>query len=179
MAPENILFVDHHMSHAASAMFCSPFDDAAVLELIKLRRDIDWGRIMDHARDLGIHRMVCCGLSLASQLLGAELEEEMLRRMRVDPFVQSITDQVIRKLFKKTEGRRKRFEREMFYLRMMERLEHKARYCFYLVMNPTHAEWSTLPLSKPLYFLYYFIRPFRLIGKYMKKGTGYFLVSRN
>lgn len=31
MPPDRILFVDHHLSHAASAMFCSPFDRAAVL----------------------------------------------------------------------------------------------------------------------------------------------------
>jgi carbamoyltransferase len=28
-----ILFVEHHLSHAASAMFCSPYEDAAVLTL--------------------------------------------------------------------------------------------------------------------------------------------------
>ncbi|MBV9108715.1 MAG: hypothetical protein JO306_04880, partial [Gemmatimonadetes bacterium] len=31
IAPDRILFVDHHLSHAASAFFCSPFDRAAVL----------------------------------------------------------------------------------------------------------------------------------------------------
>jgi carbamoyltransferase len=30
---EKILFVDHHLSHAASAAFCSPFEDMAVLTL--------------------------------------------------------------------------------------------------------------------------------------------------
>jgi len=29
--PSRILFVEHHESHAASAFFCSPFDDAAIL----------------------------------------------------------------------------------------------------------------------------------------------------
>ena len=29
--PEKILFVDHHLSHAASAFFASPFDNAAIL----------------------------------------------------------------------------------------------------------------------------------------------------
>lgn len=29
--PEKILFVEHHQSHAASAFFCSPFDEAAIL----------------------------------------------------------------------------------------------------------------------------------------------------
>jgi carbamoyltransferase len=31
LPPEKILFVDHHASHAASAFFCSPFEEAAVL----------------------------------------------------------------------------------------------------------------------------------------------------
>jgi carbamoyltransferase len=31
VAPERILFVEHHQSHAASAFFCSPFEDAAIL----------------------------------------------------------------------------------------------------------------------------------------------------
>ncbi len=30
---DKLLFVDHHMSHAASAMFCSPFEKAAVLTI--------------------------------------------------------------------------------------------------------------------------------------------------
>jgi carbamoyltransferase len=33
ISPDRILFVDHHTSHAASAMFCSPFEDAAVLTI--------------------------------------------------------------------------------------------------------------------------------------------------
>ena len=30
---EKLLFVDHHMSHAASAVFCSPYEEAAVLTI--------------------------------------------------------------------------------------------------------------------------------------------------
>jgi carbamoyltransferase len=30
---EKLLFVEHHLSHAASAVFCSPFDEAAVLTI--------------------------------------------------------------------------------------------------------------------------------------------------
>lgn len=31
--PERVLFVEHHLSHAASALFASPFEDAAVLTI--------------------------------------------------------------------------------------------------------------------------------------------------
>src|SRR5581483_6915345 len=29
--PKRILFVEHHLSHAASALYCSPFEEAAIL----------------------------------------------------------------------------------------------------------------------------------------------------
>ncbi len=31
--PNKILFVEHHLTHAASAMFCSPYEDAAILTI--------------------------------------------------------------------------------------------------------------------------------------------------
>jgi carbamoyltransferase len=33
VSPKKILFVEHHLTHAASAMFCSPYEDAAVLTI--------------------------------------------------------------------------------------------------------------------------------------------------
>jgi len=31
VSPDKLLFVDHHVAHAASALFCSPFEEAAIL----------------------------------------------------------------------------------------------------------------------------------------------------
>jgi hypothetical protein len=148
-------------------------------ELIKRRGDIEWGRIIDRSGSLGIRRMVSCGFLLTALLLEVEPQEEVLRQIKADPLVQSIVGQVVRRLFHGNGDGAGRFEREIFYLRIMERLADKARYCFYLVIPPTHAEWSTLPLFTHLHPVYYFLRPLRLIGKYslglLKKGTGYFL----
>jgi carbamoyltransferase len=33
VSPEKILFVEHHLSHAASAFFCSPYEESAVLTI--------------------------------------------------------------------------------------------------------------------------------------------------
>ena len=33
VSPDKILFVEHHLSHAASALFCSPFAEAAILTI--------------------------------------------------------------------------------------------------------------------------------------------------
>lgn len=49
---DRVLFVEHHLSHAASAMFCSPFEEAAVLTIDGVgewtttamgRANADWG----------------------------------------------------------------------------------------------------------------------------------------
>ena len=143
-------------------------------ELIKRREDIEWGRIIEHSRGLGIHRMVSCGFLLTAWILEVKLQEEVLRHIKAAPLVQSIGGQVVRKLFQENGDGAGRFEREIFYLRIMERPADKARYCFYLAIPPTHAEWSMLPLSKPLHFLYYFIRPLRLVGKYALRPLRFF-----
>jgi carbamoyltransferase len=59
--PERILFVEHHLSHAASAMFCSPFEEAAVLTIDGVgewttatlgRATADWGTGRSNRIDL-------------------------------------------------------------------------------------------------------------------------------
>jgi carbamoyltransferase len=59
--PNRMLFVDHHFSHAASAMFCSPFAEAAVLTVDGVgewtttglgRATGDWGNGQANAIDL-------------------------------------------------------------------------------------------------------------------------------
>ncbi len=58
---DRILFVDHHLSHAASAIFCSPFAEAAVLTVdgvgewtttARGRATADWGNGHGNAIDL-------------------------------------------------------------------------------------------------------------------------------
>jgi carbamoyltransferase len=61
VSPDRILFVDHHLSHAASAMFCSPFERAAVLTVDGVgewtttalgRATADWGQGASNAIEL-------------------------------------------------------------------------------------------------------------------------------
>ena len=58
---DRILFVEHHLSHAASAMFCSPFEEAAVLTIDGVgewtttamgRSTADWGNGLSNRIDL-------------------------------------------------------------------------------------------------------------------------------
>jgi carbamoyltransferase len=62
---EKLLFVEHHLSHAASAFFCSPYDEAAVLTVDGVgewttatlgRASADWGGVPGHAP--GLHNAI-------------------------------------------------------------------------------------------------------------------------
>src|SRR5450759_2042119 len=88
---ERILFVEHHQSHAASAFFCSPFDDAAILTVDGVG---EWatattGRGRDRTIDLTheIHFPHSLGLlySAFTAFLGFEVNEGEYKVMGMAP----------------------------------------------------------------------------------------------
>jgi carbamoyltransferase len=89
---DRILFVEHHQSHAASAFFCSPFDDAAILTVDGVG---EWatatsGRGHDRTIDLTheIHFPHSLGLlySAFTAFLGFEVNEGEYKVMGMAPY---------------------------------------------------------------------------------------------
>jgi ATP-binding cassette subfamily C protein len=58
-----------------------------VAEVVKAHRGMDWGRLMERAAALGSERMLLPGLSLAHNLLEADLPKKVLGRVRAHPGV--------------------------------------------------------------------------------------------
>lgn len=135
-------------------------------ELMELRQEKDWGRIMDRACRQGNRRAVSLGFILAADLLGARLPEEVLQRMEKDTGVKCLAERVKRNLFLNGINRNMRFEDDLLYLRTMDHWADRGRYCLNLLVTPTPLEFSLFPLPRDLFFLYCLIRPLRLTGKY-------------
>jgi carbamoyltransferase len=102
--PERILFAEHHQSHAASAFFCSPFDDAAILTVDGVG---EWataatGRGRDRAIDLTheIHFPHSLGLlySAFTAFLGFEVNEGEYKVMGMAPYGRPRFVEEVRKL---------------------------------------------------------------------------------
>jgi hypothetical protein len=53
----------------------------------------------------------------------------------------------------------------LFHLRLRERKRDRLAYCL-AHLRPGVGDWVSLPLPRGLSFLYYVIRPFRLLGRY-------------
>src|SRR3989440_3462505 len=101
MAPDRILFVDHHLSHAASAFFASPFEDAAVLTVDGVgewttatcgRGTGDWGQggtnRLELSQELRFPHSLGLLYSVFTAFLGFEVNEGEYRVMGMAPFGQ-------------------------------------------------------------------------------------------
>jgi hypothetical protein len=147
-----------------------------VAELIRTQQGIDWERSMEQAGTLGSERMLFLGLRLASDLLGTGLPPEVLQRMQTNPVVKLHAAQVREQLFCEVDILSGDFKINsfLFHLRVRERLQDKVRCCLYLI-TPNVPEWVFLPLPPSLSFLYYLLRPIRLVRKYGLSFLKHFL----
>jgi len=139
-----------------------------VAKLVGVQKGIDWDQVMRQASMLGNERMLFLGLYLASDLLGATLPDEIRKRVQTEPAVKPLANRIHARLFEDADGSTDGFERNVFYMRTMERLGDRGRLLFDIVMTPTPLDWASMPLPRSLFMFYYALRPVRLAGKYSR-----------
>ncbi|MBI1883853.1 MAG: nucleotidyltransferase family protein [Chlamydiae bacterium] len=162
-SPENLLLIlcFHGAKHGWSCLnwIC----DMACL--ICKHSQIDWQGAFRKARELNGERMLLLGLCLARDLYTVELPDELIQRIDQDLQVLSLARRIKKRLFQKRDAWT-RFWNDVIYLRAMEGLGNRFHHGLRYVM-PTPAEWLAIPLPQILYPLYYFLRPMRLLVKYV------------
>ena len=144
-----------------------------VARLIESNQEMNWPRVMEHAAALGSKRMLQLVLLLAGELLGAPLPDDVSRELHSDSSVKALTAAVTKRLFEKRTDPPGIIETAALHLKMRERLRDRARYCLVLALGTTVGDWTSVRMPSRLFFLYYAVRPFRLLGKYSRR-----LISR-
>src|SRR5262245_44633803 len=92
VSADRILFSDHHMSHAASAFFCSPFDEAAVLtvdgvgEWATATYGIGHGSTIRVLKEIRFPHSLGLLYSAFTAFLGFEVNEGEYKVMGMAPF---------------------------------------------------------------------------------------------
>lgn len=133
-----------------------------VAQLVDRGPQLDWGVLLDRARATGSTRLLLLGLNLADELLGARLPPNIRIEINADASVARLTRRVLATLFVEAgpaEGMRGYFG---FQLGARERLRDKLRY-FNYTFSPTDEDVAQLSLPRPLNFIYYLLRPLRLL----------------
>jgi hypothetical protein len=143
---------------------------ADIAQLISIHKNMDWEEVMKQAAESSIERILFLGLYLAKDMLGAELPDEINKRLMNDKAIPSLAKEVCKRIFTETERLPGEAERFVFYLRMRENFKDKMEYCFRRLFTSTEKDWSLIRLPAPLFPFYRFLRPFRLMKKFGVKA---------
>lgn len=149
-----------------------------VAELMSTRESLDWSYLIERAVRLGCERMLLLGLFLANDLLGAALPNAVLEKIRADHAVRQLGAQVIEQLFNPAGDSPQVIEHSLFFIRARERLSDRLQCRLRMAFAPTIKDLTFIRLPRALLFLYYLLRPVRLIGKYGVKRLSRFFDLR-
>ena len=140
-----------------------------VAELVKARTDLNWTVLLERAASSGNDRMLFLGLHLANSLLDAPLPEHVKSKLRADTMVASLANQVLKRLFGAV-GRTPASISQTIRFNWAVRVDWRSRlrYCR-LLLQPTDADIETVPLPRPLSFVYYLMRPLGLLRRDRKR----------
>ncbi|MBF2004245.1 MAG: nucleotidyltransferase family protein [Chlorogloeopsis fritschii C42_A2020_084] len=155
-----------------------------VAEVIRTYPEMNWVQIMDQANRGGCKRIVSVALLLTKNLLEASLPEEVLKEIESDAAVKSVVEQVSKQLFcETTEEKIEGVPKDLFHMSTRERFKDRLQILVSLLnthgwFTPTEHDLEFLSLPKFFYFLYYLIRPIRLIGRYRLSLLQYLRIKK-
>lgn len=119
MTPDKVLFSDHHLSHAASAFFCSPFEEAAILtidgvgEWTTASFSVGKGTEIKFFKEIRFPHSLGLLYSAFTAFLGFEVNEGEYKVMGMAPFgVPNYVDKVYKLIHVDNDGG---FELDMDY----------------------------------------------------------------
>jgi hypothetical protein len=170
LAPEDmLLFLCLHGSFDAWPTLSMVND---VARLVYSQETWDWTGLMSRADRLGMRRRLLLGLFLAKELLEAPVPAEVTARANADPVLMALYQQIRGKLLAGSSLETKFGEKNLFQLKIRERLKDKLAFAWVRTAVSQKADWWWVPLPDYLYWLYPLIRPLRLTIQYFISAGG-------
>jgi hypothetical protein len=136
---------------------------------------MDWILLLSEAQRLRIDRPLYLGLLIAHQLLDAPVPDEVLYQAKRDRGAQWLARLVCRRMLADLDSQQFFFPCYSFILKWVA-LKYWSARLYYLRGVPTrflrlffivnYRDTAFIQLPRPLYFLYYFIRPIRVLCDY-------------
>ena len=164
IAPEDLLL--YLCVHAAKHGWVQLGAICDVAETLRARPAIDLMAILDEATTLGSRRMFLTGMLLAHELAGAPLPDELVAIARNDRNVSAIARRVASGLFRGAGRAATPFDPWAVPIRSIEGTGAQIYYVVQRTLAPTMGDYELIPLPRPLFPLYWLIRPFRMAAQY-------------
>jgi hypothetical protein len=124
--------------------------------------DLNWAELIQRARATGSERMLFLGLRLATDLLQAHLPTEIENALNHDAAIGGLAENVVRDLFTPSRRPSGIVGCFMFQMKARRRIRDKIKYLRF-TFTPNEKDLVRLKLPASLNFIYYLVRPVRLV----------------
>ncbi len=132
---------------------------------IKTYSDTNYSTLRSLAKETGTLRMLKTAYYLLDTILGVKLPEAFDKTFDDQKIVIQMSEEIRERLIDDEElGVIDTFWQD---LRLRENKKDKLRYIFFRILTPHGEDWRFITLPDALFRLYYVIRPFRLLLRYL------------
>ena len=141
------------------------------IAMIVERHQLDWPRLLQRAAANHNERMFLLGPHLAARLMGTQLPDTVVAETKADSRLNPLATEITERLFNGTihipASRREIFK---YNFQVRQGWGSRARYGLFM-LSPTDSDFSIVSLPQRLGFVYYLLRPFRLLLKEKAAGA--------
>ena len=123
---------------------------------------LDWPLLFQHTRSSGAGRALRLGLWLAADWLSTPLPPDLNRSLAADRTVYSLASAIRSRLFQQEKEASNPLASSRFHFRVQSSLLAGLRYALRAALTPTSGDWRFLSFPRPLFPLYYLVRPARI-----------------
>ena len=129
------------------------------------RLPLNWKRIAEHARQLGVVRILRVTLLLAEKLLGSSYPALAAENLPEDSEAETLAEEIERYISSDKTYDVESLAYFRLMLRLRERRIDRIRFVSRFGFTPGPGEWGVMRLPKPLFPLYRVLRITRLAGR--------------
>ncbi len=105
-------------------------------EFLRTRPEFDWNELMSRAAETNGERILFLGLSLASTFFELDIPQEIVRRMRADRYITSLSEMFARRLPKQMDlGVAPLSDRIRLHMKLQNSFNTKARYGLFALLR--------------------------------------------
>jgi hypothetical protein len=142
----------------------------SINELVRRYPGLDWARVLTLGRSVSAIRILHVGLLLTHEIFDLPLPAWILASIAADLPAKNMVSEARTRLSETELPAPGLIETARFQIRSRERGRDKLRYCAWRLFTPSYEDCSPeLPAS--FSFLYYVLRPLRLIRQALKSGA--------
>ena len=133
------------------------------IDLMIRTQDIDWDKLISRINP-DFNKMFYLGIILTNKLyetpIPIHIEEKILTYYKLHKIVEFIIES--------WHTPKSKLQQTKIILQLFPNTKTKLKYLYKILIKPSMNEYSYIELPYYLYFVYYFIRPYLLIKKYLK-----------